>query len=94
MAQEKLLITDTTMTKEYYLAYKRFGLSSYDIIDIVINGIKSAFIPYEIKRSILRKTKDDVIRLINDFSQDQALKKSPDKASKKSTKKKATKSSK
>ncbi len=64
------LITKTTMTDEYYLAATKFKLSPQNILDLVINGIKSAFIPYEFKRDFLRKTKEKVEILIMEYQKD------------------------
>lgn len=52
------LITNTTMTDEYYLAYKEFGFRPREILDVVMNGVKSAFIPYEIKKDFIKRTKE------------------------------------
>lgn len=40
------LMSDTTMTKELYLAHKVFKLGLDDLEKITINAMKSAFIPY------------------------------------------------
>ncbi len=61
------LITKTTMTDEYMLAYKQFGLDADNILDLVVNGMKSAFIPFEMKKDILRRTRDKTIGLIDDY---------------------------
>ncbi|RCK72077.1 MAG: Adenosine deaminase [Ignavibacteriae bacterium] len=41
------LMSDTTMTKEYKLAYETFNLSFDDLEKLSINAMKSAFIPYK-----------------------------------------------
>jgi adenosine deaminase len=51
------LITNTTMTNEYCLAYEEFDFTPREILTIVMNGVKSAFIPYEIKRDFIQRTK-------------------------------------
>lgn len=58
------LITNTTMTDEFYLIYKTFHLSGQNILDLVINGVKSAFMPYEFKKWYLRDTKRKAIDII------------------------------
>ena len=57
------LITNTTMTDEYWLAYKTFDLSPQNILDLIINGVKSSFMPYEVKKSYLRDVKRKAIKL-------------------------------
>ncbi len=62
------LITDTSMSDEYYLAYKEYKLTPQNILDLIINGIKSAFIPFEYKKWYLRDTKQKTIELINSYA--------------------------
>ena len=57
------LITNTTMTDEYWQAYKTFNLSPQNILDLIINGVKSSFMPYEVKKSYLREVKRKAIKL-------------------------------
>ncbi|MFO8074048.1 MAG: adenosine deaminase [Polyangia bacterium] len=51
------LITDTTMTDEFYRVYREYDLYPADVLDLVMAGVKSAFIPYEYKREMIRRTK-------------------------------------
>ncbi len=62
------LVTNTTMTDEYLLAYQEFNLTPQNILDLVINGVKSAFIPFEYKKWFLRDTKARAIELINNYA--------------------------
>ncbi len=64
------LVTKTTMTDEYFLAYKQFSLTPQNILDLVINGVKSAFIPFEYKKWFLRDAKQKTIKLINGYDQE------------------------
>ena len=73
------LITDTTMTKEYMVAHKHFCFSGKDVLEMVINGIKSAFIPYEYKRHLLRKTKKQVMDMILNYIEKKRKKINPKK---------------
>ena len=57
------LITNTTMTDEYWQAYKTFDLSPQNILDLIINGVKSSFMPYEVKKAYLREVKRKAIKL-------------------------------
>lgn len=47
------LISDTTLSKEFYTVYKTFNLSNKEIKALVINSFKGLFIPYDEKRCIL-----------------------------------------
>lgn len=60
------LITDTTMTDEFFRIHKRFNLSSEDIKSLSINGIKSAFLHFEYRKWFLRKIKESVDKLIEE----------------------------
>ena len=57
------LITDTTATKELLLAHTRCGLDAGEIAACVINGWKSAFLPYEEKRERIRTAEKEIDRL-------------------------------
>ena len=63
------LITNTTMTDEYYLIYKTFNLSGQNILDLIINGVKSSFMPYEFKKWYLRDTKKKAIDILKHDAQ-------------------------
>jgi adenosine deaminase len=52
------------MTDEYWLAYSHYDLLPQDLLDLVMAGVKSAFIPYEFKRDLIRRTKDKVRTMI------------------------------
>src|SRR5262245_48681435 len=49
------LVTDTTVTKELYLAHLHYGLSREDLKTIIISGFKSAFLPYREKADVLKE---------------------------------------
>ncbi|MBI3070711.1 MAG: adenosine deaminase [Deltaproteobacteria bacterium] len=48
------LITDTTVTKEIELAVKYGDFTLEDLKEIMINGFKSAFLPFRDKQALLR----------------------------------------
>lgn len=83
---DNTLITYTTMTDEYFEAYKRFKLTPHNVLDLVINGVKSAFLPYEYKRDLLIETKKKTIELINSYAA-KSKSEAPAKPEKKSKKK-------
>lgn len=51
------LITNTTSTKECWIAYKELGLSLEDLTVILVSGFKSAFLP--------AREKQDTLKLVN-----------------------------
>jgi adenosine deaminase len=48
-------VSNTTISKEYAHAAGAFGLTPYQVKRIVINGFKSAFLPYSQKARMLRQ---------------------------------------
>ncbi len=57
------LVTDTTVSKELWLCHSRMGLDLADIRQIVLNGFKSAFLPFHVKQQYLRKVSDELAEL-------------------------------
>ncbi len=49
------LITNTTVSKELWLCHTQMGLTLDDMKRIITNGFKSAFIPFHIKQSVVRR---------------------------------------
>jgi adenosine deaminase len=49
------LISGTTLSQEMALAVRAFRLSPYEVKRIIINGFKSAFLPYSQKARVLRE---------------------------------------
>lgn len=54
------LISNTTLSKEYELASKAFNLSLQDLRGIIINGFKSAFLPHNERRQLIKKVVDEM----------------------------------
>ena len=57
------LISDTTLTDEYDLAAKTFNLTFDHIRTIIINGFKSAFIPHNERRKMIRQVNRELHKL-------------------------------
>lgn len=49
------LVTDTTITDEYKLACQVFHLQPHEVRRIVVDGFKSAFMPFRKKRDVMKK---------------------------------------
>src|SRR5215813_9592775 len=47
------LMSDTSVTKEFYLCHQHYGWSLQTIKEIIISGFKSAFMPYREKAELL-----------------------------------------
>ncbi len=54
------LITDTTVTKELWLAHKELGLSLEDLTTIIVSGFKSAFLPFREKQDLLKQVNAEI----------------------------------
>ncbi|HYM80165.1 MAG TPA: adenosine deaminase [Candidatus Limnocylindria bacterium] len=57
------LISATTVTEEVALAARNFRLSPYEVKRIIINGFKSAFLPYAQKARVLREVNLEIDRI-------------------------------
>ena len=49
------LVTDTTVSRELWLAHTQIGMSYEDIRKILVNGFKAAFLPFHEKQQLLRQ---------------------------------------
>ncbi len=54
------LMSDTTVSKELYRAHLHLGFDLEEIIDLIIFGFKSAFLPYRAKVKMLSKVFDEL----------------------------------
>ena len=62
------LISNTTLSNEYEIAINNFNLNENEIRTIIINGFKSAFLPHNKRRELIRKVTDELESEFN-FSQ-------------------------
>jgi adenosine deaminase len=58
------LITNTTVTNEYLLAATHYKLSVEELRWVMVNGFKSAFLPFRDKKMLLRRVTAEYDRLI------------------------------
>ena len=61
------LITDTTVTKELWLAHTELGLSLEDLLDLIVSGFKSAFLPQREKQDLLRSVNAEIEKTLAEF---------------------------
>ncbi|AKF80146.1 adenosine deaminase [Myxococcus sp. MISCRS1] len=61
------LITDTTVTKELWVAHKELGLSLDDLATIIVSGFKSAFLPFREKQDMLRLVNEEIANTLVAF---------------------------
>lgn len=54
------LVSSTTMTDEWERAVKAFRLSPFDVRQVLINGFKSAFVPFREKGDLLRRALEEI----------------------------------
>jgi adenosine deaminase len=54
------LITDTTVSRELWLAHTQIGLTFDDIKRVIINGFKAAFMPFHQKQAMLRRVSKEL----------------------------------
>jgi adenosine deaminase len=60
------LITDTTASKELWLCHTKMGLDARGIARIIMNGFKSAFLPFHIKQAYLRRIASEIESFVSD----------------------------
>lgn len=59
---DNLLVSDTTVTKEFMVANKYYGFEMDDFKEIIIYGFKSAFIPYNEKKKLVREVVEELAK--------------------------------
>jgi adenosine deaminase len=66
MNTDNRLITDTTVSREYWLCHTQLKLGLADIKRIITNGFKSAFLPFHVKQAMLRR----IVAELEQFKED------------------------
>ncbi len=65
------LISGTTLTDEYWLAVKEFGVTAAELKYLIINGFKSAFLPHNKKvamiKSVMQELDDIGLKIVTDY---------------------------
>jgi adenosine deaminase len=62
------LITDTTITKELSIAQREMGFTLPDVCTLLVQGFKSAFLPFREKQDLLRQANAEIADVIARFS--------------------------
>ncbi len=63
------LITDTTITKELRIAHERMGFTLEDLCTVLVQGFKSAFLPFREKQDLLRQVNADIAEVLARFAE-------------------------
>ncbi|HYI00089.1 adenosine deaminase [Hyalangium sp.] len=71
------LITDTTVTKELWLAHKEMGLALEDLNTLIVSGFKSAFLPFREKQDMLRAVNQEISTTLAAFEKRPTAMKQP-----------------
>lgn len=71
------LITDTTVTKELWVAHKELGLSLEDLTTVIVSGFKSAFLPFREKQDMLRAVNQEIATTLAAFDKKRSAMKQP-----------------
>jgi adenosine deaminase len=61
------LITDTTVTKELLVAHERMGFTLADLCTLLVQGFKSAFLPFREKAELLRRVNAEIADVLARF---------------------------
>ena len=62
------LITDTTVTKELAIAHREMGFTLEDVCTLLVQGFKSAFLPFREKQDLLRAVNVEIAEVLARFS--------------------------
>ncbi|MFP4600445.1 MAG: adenosine deaminase [Persicimonas sp.] len=68
------LVTDTTMSEEFWRCVEHYDLNIGDLRKLMINGFKSSFMPYRKKRTVTARTCAEFDRLVAEFEERQGAK--------------------
>ena len=61
------LITDTTSTKELLVAHEKMGFTLEDLCTVLVQGFKSAFLPFREKHDLLLRVNAEIAGVLADF---------------------------
>jgi adenosine deaminase len=61
------LITDTTSTKELLVMHEKMGFTLQDICTVLVQGFKSAFLPFREKQDLLRRVNAEIAQVLAEF---------------------------
>ncbi len=67
------LITDTTCTKELWLCHKEMGFTLEDIETVIVQGFKSAFLPFREKADLLKDVNREMAEVVSRFASPQPV---------------------
>ncbi|HUK67131.1 MAG TPA: adenosine deaminase [Anaeromyxobacteraceae bacterium] len=62
------LITDTTVTKELLIAHRQMGFTLEDLVTLMVQGFKSAFLPFREKADLLRQVNSEIAETLARFA--------------------------
>jgi adenosine deaminase len=62
------LITDTTVTKELLLAHREMGFTLEDLVQLIVQGWKSAFMPFREKSDALERVNAEIAEKLTRFA--------------------------
>ena len=54
------LMSDTTLTKEFYLAHELFDLTLHDFRNLTITAIKSSFLSHDKRKKMIRSIAEEL----------------------------------
>lgn len=67
------LVTDTTASKELWLCHAEMGFTLEDLCTLVVQGFKSAFLPFREKQELLQAVNHEIAEVLARFQRPQAV---------------------
>lgn len=62
------LITDTTASRELWVAHREMGFTLEDLVTVIVQGFKSAFLPFREKRDLLVEVNRTISETLTRFA--------------------------
>jgi len=62
------LITDTTCTKELWIAHREMGFTLEDLVTVIVQGFKSGFLPFREKSDLLKQVNREIAETLTHFA--------------------------
>ena len=59
------LISDTNLTEEYHKVISLYGLTARELRNLILNGFKAAFIPYQERKVLLEEVSRELDLLLS-----------------------------
>ncbi len=67
LSTDNRLISDTTLTREFEIAHGQVGFSVEELKVVAMQGFKSAFLPYQERKSMMARANETMLKLTGSY---------------------------